>query len=326
MKNKKLRVGILFGGKSTEHEISLRSTKNIIEAIDKNKYKTISIMIDKNGKWPITFEKLKRSVDVVFPVLHGPFGEDGTVQGLLKLMEIPFIGASILGSAVGMDKEVMKKLLREAKIPIGKFLIVKKDTVIDYDKIIKKLGLPFFVKPANAGSSVGINKVSNEKNFKKATKEAFQFDLKILLEEYIEGREIECSVLGNNNPISSLPGEIIIKDKFYSYKAKYLNKNSTELKIPADLSKVTTQKIQKMAVEVFKTLYCEGFGRVDFFVKKNGKIVVNEINTIPGFTSISMYPKLWEISGISYTKLIDKLIELALERFKNEQKIKTSYV
>jgi len=323
MTKKKIRVGILFGGKSAEHEVSLQSAKNVVEAIDKKKYRPISILIDKKGNWN---QKKIKYVDVIFPILHGPFGEDGTVQGLLKLANIPFVGASVLGSAVGMDKDIMKRLLRDSKIPIGKFLVARANNIPTYKEVAKALGSQFFIKPANMGSSIGVSKIENEKDFKKAIKEAFKYDLKIIFEEYIEGREIECSVLGNDKPIASVPGEVISSHDFYSYEAKYIDEHGATLEIPVKLSPQITKNIQKLAVKTFKILACEGFGRVDFFLKKDGSIIVNEINTIPGFTSISMYPKLWEASGISYTKLIDKLIQLAIERFKKEQKLKTSYV
>lgn len=362
--SKKIRVGILFGGKSAEHEVSLRSAKNVLDAIDKDKYEPVLIGIDKSGKWQLggksdlllksgnsadfqlsdtntkvtiapqsegeitNLESIetKQSIDVIFPILHGPFGEDGTVQGLLKLANIPFVGASVLGSAVGMDKDVMKRLLRDANIPIGKFLVVSNDEKMDYEEVVEKIGSPFFVKPANLGSSVGVHKVSKEEDYTEAISYALNYDRKIILEEYIKGREIECSVLGNENPIASIPGEVIPKHDFYSYEAKYLDENGAKLEIPAKLDEDTVTKIKKMAVDTFKVLCCEGFARVDFFLKDNGDILVNEINTIPGFTSISMYPKLWEISGIPYTELIDRLIKLAIERFNKEQKLKTSYI
>ncbi len=363
-KKQKINVAILFGGKSTEHEVSLRSAKNIIDAIDKNKYELVFIYIDKNGKWflkdspdfllnsdNLKFIKLNnkasqnvvfapqcngrivnldtcqsnKSIDVVFPVLMGSFGEDGTIQGLLKLANIPFVGASVLGSAVGMDKDIMKRLLRDSGIPIAKFITIKENEILIYKEVVKKIGVPFFVKPANLGSSVGISKVKNEKDFEKAIREAFKYDRKILIEENIEGREIECSILGNDDLIASIPGEIISNCDFYSYEAKYTEGHGTVLEIPAKLSEETIKKIQDLAIKTFKILACEGLGRVDCFLKKNEEILVNEINTMPGFTSVSMYPKLWEASGISYTKLIDRLIQLALERFKKEQKIKTSY-
>lgn len=363
MKKKRINVGILFGGKSAEHEVSLRSAKNVIDAIDKKKYNPILIGIDKTGRWLLDDKsqfllnsvnpkliglnkskhgvalipqscgkivnfsnpRLRQVIDVVFPILHGPFGEDGTVQGLLKLANIPFVGSGVLGSAVGMDKDATKRLLRDAKIPIADFLVFKDGDRLDFDLIVKKLGLPFFVKPANLGSSVGINKVKSRADFQKAINEAFQYDRKILIEEYIKGREIECSVLGNDNPMASVPGEVIANSEFYSYKAKYIDENGAMLETPAKISKSLIKKIQDLAVKTFKILSCEGLARVDFFLKKNNEVIVNEINTMPGFTSISMYPKLWEASGISYTDLIDKLIQLAIERFKKEQKLKTSY-
>jgi D-alanine-D-alanine ligase len=358
---KKLTIGILFGGKSAEHEISLLSAKSIIDALDKKKYTPVLIAIDKTGKWlfntesnlllnstikstdancaialipecggkVINFSKSTKpnniqKLDVVFPVLHGTYGEDGTIQGLLKLANVPFVGAGVLGSAVGMDKDVMKRLLRDAKIPIANFLVFKLKDTINYKNIVKKLGLPFFVKPANLGSSVGISKVKNAKEFKQAIAKAFAYDNKIIIEEFIDGREIECSVLGNEDPIASLPGELTVKHDFYSYEAKYLDKNGAITQIPANLPKNITKKIQKLAIQTFKVLECEGLARVDFFLTKKGKVLVNEINTMPGFTTISMYPKMWAESGISYPKLIDKLIALAIQRFNKEQKLKTS--
>lgn len=358
----KINVAILFGGKSAEHEVSLQSAKNVIDSIDKEKYNPILIGIDKQGKWLLNNSshfllnsenpnliklnkstdnvalvpqsngeivnfsnpRSKQSIDVVFPILHGPYGEDGTMQGLLKLANIPFVGADVLGSAVGMDKDVTKRLLRDANIPIANFLVFKDINKIDFERIVKEIGLPFFVKPANLGSSVGINKVKNKEDFKKAITEAFRYDRKVLVEEYIKGREIECSVLGNDNPIASVPGEVVANDEFYSYEAKYIDENGAILEIPAKLDKNTVKEIQNLAVRVFEALSCEGLARVDFFFKDNGEIIVSELNTIPGFTSISMYPKLWEASGISYTELIDKLIQLAIERFRKEQKIKIS--
>ena len=354
--SKKINVAILFGGKSAEHEVSLRSAKNVIEALDKNKYNPILIGIDMSGRWLlnessrellqsnqpeevallpehqghiINFAKpgdKQQKIDVVFPILHGPFGEDGTVQGLLKLAGVPFVGAGVLGSAVGMDKDVMKRLLREAGLPIGKFISFKDFEIPEYKKLVSELGSPFFIKPANLGSSVGVHKVKNIKDYENATSDALQYDRKIIAEEFIEGREIECSVLGNDEPIASVPGEIIVNSEFYSYEAKYLDEKGATLQIPAKLSNEKSAEIQYLAVQTFKTLYCEGLGRVDFFLKKNGKVYVNEINTIPGFTSISMYPKLWEESGLKYSDLIGRLLDLAIERFNKESKLKTSRV
>ncbi|KKQ03980.1 MAG: D-alanine-D-alanine ligase [Parcubacteria group bacterium GW2011_GWB1_36_5] len=320
MANKKLKIGVLFGGKSAEHEVSVNSARNVINALNSKKYQVISIKIGKDGKFDFSIIK---KVDVVFPVLHGPFGEDGSMQGFLKLTNVPYVGAGVLGSAVGMDKDVMKRLLRDADIPIGKFIILHNGEKKLFSEIEKTLGLPVFVKPANLGSSVGISKVKNKKEWHRAIKSAFFYDSKIIVEENIPGREIECSVLGNEKPMASVPGEIIANQEFYSYDAKYAGAGS-EAVVPAKLNENTIKRVQELAVKVFKTLNCEGMGRVDFFVKDSGEIIVNEINTIPGFTSISMYPKLWEASGIPVSKLVDKLIELAIERFKKEQKLKTT--
>ncbi len=317
---KKIKVGVLFGGKSAEHEISLVSAKNVINALSKKKYKVTPVKINKDGKFRLDSVK---NFDVIFPVLHGPFGEDGSMQGLLKVAGVPFVGPSVLGSAVGMDKDVMKRLLRDAGIPIGKFITLRAGEKVEFNQIKRELGMPLFIKPANMGSSVGISKAKNEIEFKKAIEEAFKFDTKIIVEEFIEGREIECAVLGNEKPIASIPGEIVAGQEFYSYDAKYIDTTSHS-EIPAKISKEIAKKIQKIAIEVFKALDCEGMGRVDFFLKKNGQIFVNEINTIPGFTNISMYPKMLEASGIPLGRLLDTLISLAIERFKREQKLRTS--
>lgn len=317
---KKLRIGVLFGGKSAEHEVSLQSAKNVIKALDKKRYQIIPIKINKNGRF--NFSVIKKA-EIIFPVLHGPFGEDGSMQGFLKLANMPFVGPSVLGSAVGMDKEITKRILRDNGIPIGKFVTFLSSKKINFGKVKKELGMPLFIKPANMGSSVGISKVRNENEFKKGIAEAFKFDTKIIIEEFINGREIECAVLGNEHPMASLPGEIIANQDFYSYDAKYIDAGSVAV-IPAKIDKKTTRRIQELAIKTFQALNCEGMSRVDFFLKKNGTIVVNEINTIPGFTDISMYPKLMEISGIPVSKLLDRLIELAIERFEREKKLKTT--
>lgn len=353
---KKIRVGIVFGGKSCEHEVSIASARNVIEALDPQKYESVLIHIDKSGAWHLRdaledFSEQKSvalipkkegsdlihlsspsnstaPVEVIFPILHGSFGEDGTIQGLFKMADIPFVGAGVLGSAVGMDKDVMKRLLRDAGIPIGKFLIINKHQKeqYTYGDCVSLVGSPFFIKPANAGSSVGVSKIRSEEEFSKAVEEAFLYDRKILVEEFIRGREIECSVLGNEYPIASLPGEVIPQHEFYSYEAKYLDENGAILQVPALLDVETVQRVQKLAIEVFQVLCCEGMARVDFFLTENGRIFVNESNTIPGFTQISMYPKLWQASGLSYTALLDRLIELALERSRAEKSIQTAYL
>ncbi len=356
MSSKKINVAIIFGGKSAEHEISLQSAKNVYDAIDKEKYNPILIGIDKKGRWVlqkndnvgcVNFNKIDSTspqihilpgegllvgtkenleINVAFPILHGPLGEDGTVQGLLKLANIPFVGAGVLGSAVGMDKEIMKRLFRDEGIPIAKFLIFKKgDKLLKFSDTVESLGLPFFVKPANMGSSVGVSKVTTETEYKKALFDAFKYDNKIIVEEFIKGREIECGGLGNFEVIASIPGEIIPLYDFYSYESKYIDKDGAKLEIPAKISKETVAVIKNLTIKTFKLLSCEGLGRVDFFLKENGEVIINEINTIPGFTKISMYPKLWEASGISYTNLIDKLIQFAIERFKNEEMLESNY-
>lgn len=365
-RNKKIRVAILFGGKSPEHEVSLQSAKNVIEAIDKEKYEIILAGIDKSGRWYsgelpqfISYAenpKLAKlasaknglaivpgdsgkklvdfsgknnigKIDVVFPVLHGSFGEDGTVQGLLKLVDVPFVGAGVLGSAVGMDKDVQKRLLRDAGVPSAKFVVIRREekSSASYEGLATELGSPFFIKPANLGSSVGVHKVRNEDQFKESIHDAFLYDSKILAEEYIKGRELECAVLGNDRPEASLVGEVIPRHEFYSYEAKYLDENGAVLEIPAKIAAEAMENIRDLATRAFKALCCEGMARVDFFLRDDGSILVNEINTIPGFTKISMYPKLWEASGVSYSKLIDKLIKLAIERFEKEKKLKTTY-
>ncbi len=351
-----MRVAILFGGKSAEHEVSLKSAKNVEEAINKEKYDVVLIGIDKAGHWlpPARSSALLKetsvpssetsialapgenglissneepdagTIDVVFPILHGPFGEDGTVQGLLRLANVPFVGAGVLGSAVGMDKDVMKRLLRDAGIPIGAFLTATEASPVDFETAKTKLGLPLFIKPANLGSSVGVNKVETEQEYNHAIAEAFSFDTKILIEATILGREIECSVLGNESPIASLPGEVVVHSEFYSYESKYLDDKGSSIQIPADLPSEVIRKVQDTAIHAYKVLCCEGMGRVDSFVTESGEVIVNEINTIPGFTNISMYPKMWEASGISYPELIDRLIGLALERHTKQQRLKTN--
>jgi D-alanine-D-alanine ligase len=260
------------------------------------------------------------AMDVAFPVLHGPYGEDGTVQGMLKYANIPFVGPGVLGSALGMDKEAMKHALSAMKIPIARFVTLYKhvDATGRFHEISETLGLPLFVKPANMGSSVGVHKITNEEEFLPALADAFRFDSKVLVEEMIQGREIECSILGNEVPRSSILGEIIPQHSFYTYQAKYVDEAGARLVAPADLPESMSDEIRALAIRVFKTLQCEGMGRVDFFLTPNNEIVVNEINTIPGFTKVSMYPKLWELSGLSYSHLIDELIGLALARSARE--------
>lgn len=348
----KLRVGLLFGGKSTEHEVSLQGARNVYEALDKNKYDVTLIGIDRGGHWHLEGEISQQLVsphsdsqltlspgaqenqlttspasqaigqlDVVFPVLHGSNGEDGTVQGLLQLLEIPFVGSGVLGSAVAMDKDTANILLSASGLPVAKWMAVTQPAQLTYQAAQAKLGTPLFIKPSNAGSSVGVAKVANEAQFNEALNKAFQFDTKVLIEQAIVGRELEVAVLGNDDPIASLPGEIILHTDFYSYDAKYIHPEQVETKIPAELEMTVQAKIQAMAVQAFKALNCQGMARVDFFLTPAGELLVNEVNTIPGFTNISMYPKLWEASGLPYGQLIDRLIELALERHATEVRL-----
>lgn len=353
---KKLNLAVVFGGKSAEHEVSIISAKNVYLALDKNKYSLFPLGISRTGEWfllsekdflnkknpfekgsnqkPVSFLKEKDSffilkdkqrikIDVAFPVLHGPFGEDGTVQGFLKLFDVPFVGPGVLGSAVGMDKDFAKRLLENSGIPVSPFLVFKKGEKIDFKKVKKILGLPLFIKPANLGSSVGISKVKDEKDFKKAIKKAFSYDLKIILEKTIVGREIECSILGDEDLLASVLGEITPNHEFYSYKAKYLDDKGADLIIPAKLNKKTENRVKDLAKKTFEVLGLSGMSRVDFFVTFKDEIYVNEVNTIPGFTQISMYPKLLEKSGINQKALVDKLITLALKRHRSEKKLKS---
>jgi len=357
---KRLRVGVLFGGRSGEHEVSLISAASVIQALDPEKYEAIPIGITKDGRWlagtaahkmlpdilrsgervmlsadpnvaalvPVSDSRPDAlRVDVVFPVLHGTYGEDGTVQGLLDLAGLPFVGSGVLGSAVGMDKDMQKRLFLQAKLPVGDFLAV---TRVAWEKsrgkvlsaIRKKFHFPVFVKPATLGSSVGMTKAHDAKELAAAMDLAAEFAQKILVERAIRGREIEVSVLGNEDPKASIPGEIVPHREFYDYAAKYLEEG-TRLLIPAKLSRAQVKRFQEFAVRGFRALECLGMARVDFFLEhRTGRILLNEINTIPGFTSISMYPKLWEASGLSYRNLLDRLIELALAQHREKQRTK----
>jgi len=264
----------------------------------------------------ITLETL----DVVFPVLHGPYGEDGSIQGMLKTTGIPFVGPGVLAAAAGLDKDVMKRLLRDARIPVGDFKVVhQSDPHPNWDTINQELGPTVFVKPANLGSSVGICRVDNSLMFDEAISKAFAYDQKVLIERTIHGRELECAVLGNNDPIVSVVGEVIPRHEFYTYKAKYLDEDGAQIVIPAEITPLITQQTQEMALASYKAICCDGMARVDFFLQEDGILMVNELNTIPGFTRISMYPKLWKASGIPYPKLVEHLIQLGIERYRQEQ-------
>ncbi len=318
----KLRVAVLCGGRSGEHEISLRSAESIIAAMDPQRYEVERIFITPDGRWEpraISPEPGGNpGIDVVFPVLHGTFGEDGTVQGLLELAGLPYVGAGVLGSAVAMDKEVTKRLLRERGLPVAEFVVLSRGEY-DLDEICSRLPFPMFVKPANLGSSVGISKVKTRDELARALEFAGEFDRKILVERGIAGREFECSVLGNDNPIAAVPCEILPSREFYDYEDKYLL-GASKTMLPADLTPDQTSEVQRLAVACYQAVYCEGMARVDFLLETTtGKLYINEPNTIPGFTSISMYPKMWEAAGVPYAALIDRLIELALERHRERE-------
>jgi D-alanine-D-alanine ligase len=365
-----IKVGVLYGGRSGEHDVSRCSAASVIKYLDKAKYDVTAIGIDHDGRWHVqdtpeimedkdfgTILKLNKTgdwfvnhyeregklflynvksgkevcVDVVFPVIHGTFCEDGTLQGLLELAMVPYVGADVIGSAIGMDKDVAKRLLRDAGIPVVEWITLLR---VQWDisrkgflaEINNKIGFPCFIKPSNAGSSVGISKVKNSEMLEKAIDEAFLWDNKILIEKGINAREIEFSVIGNYNPESSIPGEIRPKHEFYSYEAKYIDSDGAELLIPADIDPVLTETMQKAAINGYLALCCTGMARVDFFLdRESGNFFLNEINTLPGFTSISMYPKLWGKSGVDYTSLLEKLITLALERRTDKNRLKTEF-
>jgi D-alanine-D-alanine ligase len=359
---KRLRVGILFGGRSGEHEVSLVSAASVIRALDPEKYEAVPIGITKDGRWLVSAKSHKMladvlksgnrvllpadpsaatlvplgagagqpsvPVDVVFPVLHGTFGEDGTVQGLLELANLPYVGAGVLASAVGMDKDVQKRLFEQAGLPVVPFFVFRRSEWennredISAD-VLTQLRLPLFVKPAAAGSSVGMTKVTSREQLPEAIDFAAQFGMKVIVERGVDAREIEVSVLGNDDVRASVPGEIVPHREYYDYKAKYVEQG-TQLVIPAELSEKQVKTFQEYAVKAFRTIDGAGMARCDFFLeRRTNKIYLNELNTIPGFTSISMYPKLWEASGLPYPKLVDELIELALEL--HRQKAKTKY-
>jgi D-alanine-D-alanine ligase len=360
--NKRLRVGVIFGGRSGEHEVSLASAASVVRALDPEKYEAVPIGIGKDGRWFIGTPAQKmlpdvlrqgrrvmlsadpnvgalmpleqsgagsQRVDVIFPVLHGTYGEDGTVQGLLDLAGLPYVGSGVIGSAVGMDKDMQKRLFQQAGLPVGEFLaVLRSEWESGHERILKavakKFRFPLFVKPATLGSSVGMSKVHKREELPAALDLAAEFAQKIVVERNIRGREIEVSVLGNDEPQASVPGEIIPHREFYDYTAKYLEEG-TRLEIPAKLSPAQVRRFQEYAARAFRCLECRGMARVDFFLERpSGRIYLNEINTIPGFTSISMYPKLWEASGIPYRELIDRLIQFALAEHREKQRTKYS--
>jgi len=324
----KTRVAVIYGGRSGEHEVSLRSARSIMDAMDAEKYKILHFVISKEGRWsprPIVPEpRGNPEIDVVFPVLHGTFGEDGTIQGLLELAELPYVGAGVLASSVSMDKEVMKRLAKERGLPVVDYLILRGRDGRDVEAICGQWGFPVFVKPANLGSSVGISKAQNCVELKAATELAASYDRKVIVERGITGREFECAVLGNDDPVAAAPCEILPSRDFYDYEDKYLLDQARTV-IPADLSAEQTAEMQRLAVECYRAVECEGMARVDFLLEAaTGRLYINEINTIPGFTSISMYPKMWEYSGLPMPKLIDRLIELAMERHEAKKSLQYS--
>ena len=321
----KLRVAVVYGGRSGEHEISIRSAKSILAGMDPAKYEKIEYFIDKNGKWsprPILPEPgAQPDIDVVFPVLHGTFGEDGTVQGLLEMADLPYVGAGVMASSVSMDKEMMKRVCMERMLPVVDYAIVTREKP-GLDGIAQRLPFPLFVKPANLGSSVGISKVRNEAELETAVRLAAEYDRKVIVERGIAGRELECAVLGNEAPVASLPCEILPSREFYDYEDKYLL-DRAQTKVPADLPHEKTEELRALAVGCYRAVECEGMARVDFFLESaSGKLYINEINTIPGFTSISMYPRMWEHSGIAFPDLLDELIRLAVDRHRRKKATK----
>ncbi|MBN6150626.1 D-alanine--D-alanine ligase [Xanthomonas sp. AmX2] len=341
---RKIRVGIIFGGRSAEHEVSLQSAKNIADALDRERFDLRLIGIDKRGCWhrcgdPGGFllhaddparialrlsadepaldpMQALQQLDVAFPIVHGTLGEDGSLQGLLRMAGLPFVGSGVLGSAVAMDKDVAKRLLRDAGLAVAPFACFHRHTAAqaDFAALAAQFGLPLFVKPANQGSSVGVSKVRDAAQFDAALALALGYDRKVLVEAAIAGREIECAVLGNEAPQASVCGEVVVHDDFYSYETKYISQTGAETVVPAAIDAASAQRIRDIAIDAYRALDCAGLARVDVFLTAAGEVLVNEVNTLPGFTRISMYPKLWQGSGLSYRDLITRLIELALER------------
>src|SRR5438067_7394815 len=375
MAEKKIRIGLVFGGRSGEHEVSIASAASVMANLDRDKYEIIPLGITKAGSWLLGTEPAKllaaeqnveqgtedgsleqtRAVtltgdpslrrlipvqgneqlgdngglDVIFPVLHGPYGEDGTLQGLLEMANVPYVGCGVLGSALGMDKEKMKLVFLAVGLPVADYLAYRRnewerspETIMD--AVEQRLGYPCFVKPVNLGSSVGVNKAHNREELEHAIRVAAEYDRKILIERSINCRELECAVLGNDEPIASVVGEVIASNEFYDYRAKYLDGKSQVI-IPADIPQNTAEEVRRQSIQAFLALDLSGLARADFFLEKEtGKVYINEVNTMPGFTSISMYPKLWEASGLSYSELLDRLIELAIERHEDRQRNRTS--
>lgn len=361
----KLRVGVIFGGRSAEHEVSLQSAKNIVDALDRERFEPVLIGIDKEGRWHLNDASdyllnqenpaliaLNRSnrelavvpgkaeqqlvetgsrqlldhVDVIFPIVHGTQGEDGCLQGLLRMADIPFVGSDVLGSAICMDKDVSKRLLRDAGIAITPFVTLTRANAArtSFAEAQRKLGLPLFIKPANMGSSVGVSKVEDEAAYDEAVRLALAFDDKVLVESAVKGREIECAVLGNEQPIASGCGEIVVGSGFYSYDSKYIDEDAAKVVVPADIPAEASERIRQLAVDAFLALECSGLARVDVFLTESGEVLINELNSLPGFTRISMYPKLWQAAGMTYSELVSRLIDLAIERHTARRNLQTN--
>lgn len=349
-------IAIVFGGKSPEHEISVRSAKNVIDAIDKTRYELTFIGIDRQGQWRlVNIEEIGKyvpdtgvelafmpgntdpiirmdthmplvDIDLLYLILHGPNGEDGTVQGLVRLLDLPFIGPDVLGSSAAMDKAITKSLLRDAGVGVAPGMVVyttEKDQ-LNYEEIVANYGSPLFIKPANMGSSVGVHKVKDATTFAKAIDDAFLYDNKVLIESMIHGREVECAVMGNAFPEASTIGEVVTTEE-YSFEAKYISQTDAQIIIPADLEAEVIEELRKVAIRAYQAVGCEVLTRVDMFLTEKGEIFVNELNTLPGFTSISMFPQLWEQAGMSFPELIDQLIDYALERYQRRQQLKTNW-
>ena len=343
----KHNLAIIFGGKSTEHEISILSTKSILKHLDRSPYNLFIIKIDISGHWwlvneaqldnekegtPVTLIPGKpktelislengaviSTLDVAFPVLHGVFGEDGTIQGFFKMVDLAFVGCDVLAASSCMDKDVTKRLLRDAGINVAPYVIATKQNIPSFEEVENELNMPVFIKPANLGSSVGVYKVSSKAEYQEKMKLALGYDHKVLIERLIIGKEVECSVLGNEDPKASLPGEIITNTDFYDFESKYVDSNASRTQIPASITDEQIDTVRKTAVKAYQTMSCQGLARVDFFVTSEGDILINEINTLPGFTNISMYPKMWEATGIAYPELLGLLIELALNKHEKD--------
>lgn len=352
----KLSIAILYGGKSVEHEISIRSAKNVVSHIDKKAFSIVLLGIDKHGSWflndtiddkidtghavsiqldalsPKLIDLVSKNsieIDLVFPVLHGTDGEDGSVQGLFKSMNLPVLGSGVLGSAISMDKIISKKILKESGIPVASYLEFSKEqkNQIKFDEVVKNVGLPFMIKSAALGSSVGISKIKSEPDFSFALQDSFKYGDKVIIEQFVKGRELECAVMGNVQPKASMPCEIVLVKAydFYTYEAKYLDDGAVRIDLPAKLSESITEEIRRISIEAYKALRCEDFARVDLFLTEDGQILINEINTIPGFTNASMFPMMWQNMGLPYTALISELIDLCLKRHKEANQLETDF-